>query len=118
ENIGHRKGSFLLQYDETEMRLAEPVDEVEIVAEDNVQPEVSVGDNENQVPVQVPVEKNEVLVEENIGSSSEANSYKAKYQFVRALIEKLRTNAKNVLSEEEESLLAKYDVEDREQQPI
>ncbi|KAI3872664.1 hypothetical protein MKX03_004239, partial [Papaver bracteatum] len=76
ENIGHRKGSFLLQYDETEMRLAEPVDEVEIVVEDNVQPEVPVGDNENQVPV----EENEVSVEENVGASSEANSYKAKYQ--------------------------------------
>ncbi|RZC55833.1 hypothetical protein C5167_014701 [Papaver somniferum] len=70
ENIGHRKGSFLLQYDESEMRLADPVDEVEIV----------VPDEENEVP--------------------------------------LRTNATYVLSEEEESLLAKYDAEDREQQLV
>ncbi|RZC92270.1 hypothetical protein C5167_026903 [Papaver somniferum] len=41
ENIGHRKGSFLLQYDESEMRLDDPVDEVEIV----------VPDEENEVPV-------------------------------------------------------------------
>ncbi|XP_026390453.1 cilia- and flagella-associated protein 251-like [Papaver somniferum] len=70
-----------------------------------------VSDNENKVPVEVPVE-------ENVGASSEANSYKSKYQFARALIEKLRTNATNVLSEEEESLLEKYDAEDREQQPV
>ncbi|RZC87244.1 hypothetical protein C5167_007876, partial [Papaver somniferum] len=101
ENIGHRKGSFLLQYDESEMRLADPVDEVEIV----------VPDEENEVPVKVQDE-------ENVGASSEANSFKAKYQFARSLIEKLRTNATYVLSEEEESLLAKYDAEDREQQLV
>ncbi|RZC88215.1 hypothetical protein C5167_016021 [Papaver somniferum] len=100
ENIGHRKGSFLLQYDESEMRLADPVDEVEIV----------VPDEENEVPVKVQDE-------ENVGASSEANSFKAKYQFARSLIEKLRTNATYVLSEEE-SLLAKYDAEDREQQLV
>ncbi|RZC64969.1 hypothetical protein C5167_008659 [Papaver somniferum] len=100
ENIGHRKGSFLLQYDESEMRLADPVDEVEIV----------VPDEENEVPVKVD--------EENVGASSEANSFKAKYQFARALIEKLRTNTTYVLSKEEESLLAKYDAEDREQQLV
>ncbi|RZC69565.1 hypothetical protein C5167_032713 [Papaver somniferum] len=88
ENIGHRKGSFLLQYDESEMRLADPVDEVEIV----------VPDEENEVPVKVQDE-------ENVGASSEANSFKAKYQFARALIEKLRTNTTYVLSKEEESLL-------------
>lgn len=101
ENIGHRKGSFLLQYDESEMRLADPVDEVEIV----------VPDEENEVPVKVQDE-------ENVGASSEANSFKAKYQFARALIEKLRTNTTYVLSKEEESLLAKYDAEDREQQLV
>ncbi|RZC89137.1 hypothetical protein C5167_030837 [Papaver somniferum] len=91
ENIGHRKGSFLLQYDESEMRLADPVDEVEIV----------VPDEENEVPVKVQDE-------ENVGASSEANSFKAKYQFARALIENLRTNTTYVLSKEEESLLEKY----------
>ncbi|RZC76641.1 hypothetical protein C5167_000746 [Papaver somniferum] len=101
ENIGHRKGSFLLQYDESEMRLADPVDEVEIV----------VPYEENEVPVKVQDE-------ENVGARSEANSFKAKYQFARALIENLRTNATYVLSEEEESLLAKYDAEDREQQLV
>ncbi|RZC51024.1 hypothetical protein C5167_019447 [Papaver somniferum] len=101
ENIGHRKGSFLLQYDESEMRLADPVDEVEIV----------VPDEENEVPIKVQDE-------ENVGASSEANSFKAKYQFARALIEKLRTNTTYVLSKEEESLLAKYDAEDREQQLV
>ncbi|RZC51756.1 hypothetical protein C5167_020182 [Papaver somniferum] len=101
ENIGHRKGSFLLQYDESEMRLADPVDEVEIV----------VPDEENEVPVKVQDE-------ENVGASSEANSFKAKYQFAQALIEKLRTNATYVLSKEEESLLAKYDAEDRGQQLV
>ncbi|RZC68490.1 hypothetical protein C5167_031828 [Papaver somniferum] len=101
ENIGHRKGSFLLQYDESEMRLADPVDEVEIV----------VPDEERKVPIKVQDE-------ENVGASSEANSFKAKYQFARALIEKLRTNTTYVLSKEEESLLAKYDAEDREQQLV
>ncbi|RZC53821.1 hypothetical protein C5167_012679 [Papaver somniferum] len=101
ENIGHRKGSFLLQYDESEMRLVDLVDEVEIV----------VPDEENEVPVKVQDE-------ENVGASSEANSFKAKYQFARALIEKLRTNTTYVLSKEEESLLEKYDAEDREQQLV
>ncbi|XP_026391985.1 uncharacterized protein LOC113287438 [Papaver somniferum] len=106
ENIVHRKGSFLLQYDEKEMHLVEPIDEVDIVVEDYVEPEVP----ENEVPAPV---------EENVGASSEANnSYKAKYQWARSLIEKFRTNAPNVLSEEEESQLAKYDAEDRAQQPV
>ncbi|KAI3896149.1 hypothetical protein MKW92_034254, partial [Papaver armeniacum] len=55
ENIGHQKGSFLLQYDEQEMRLVEPIYEVDIVVEDYVEPEVPASDTENEVST--PVEE-------------------------------------------------------------
>ncbi|RZC53752.1 hypothetical protein C5167_012610 [Papaver somniferum] len=114
DNISHRKGPFLLQYDEQEMRLVKPMEDDDIVVEDHVEPELPIGNTENvEENVEVPA-----TAEENVGASSEANTYKARYQWARTLIEKLRTNATNVLSEEEESLMAKYDAEDREQQPV
>ncbi|RZC55288.1 hypothetical protein C5167_014146 [Papaver somniferum] len=75
ENL-EEKTELWSKYDESEMRLDDPVDEVEIV----------VPDEKNEVPVKVQDEENEVPVEENVGASSEAKSFKAKYQFARALI--------------------------------
>ncbi|KAI3892721.1 hypothetical protein MKX03_020772, partial [Papaver bracteatum] len=66
ENIGHQKGSFLLQYDEQEMRLVDPINEVDIVVEDYFEPEVPVGDTENKVPVGDTENEVTAPIEENI----------------------------------------------------
>lgn len=100
KNMRRRKGSFLLEYDDLEKRLVEPIDEDDIVVEDSVEPEEPVEDNvanhiaENEVPAQV-----------------EDNSYEAKYRWARMVIEKITTVANNGLSEEDKAILAKYDAE-------